>query len=98
MKYETGSGWHVQINQKAWRKKCVLRLTLKVEREGETETQRENQTERERERQRQRHRERQRERAREREMTVVCDIGPHSVSVSLSHHLTDKRVRISEAR
>ena len=33
--YETGSGWHVQINQKAWRKKCVFRLALKVGREGE---------------------------------------------------------------
>ena len=32
--YETGSGWHVQINQKAWWKKCVFRLTLKVGREG----------------------------------------------------------------
>ena len=33
--YETGSGWHVQINQKAWRKKCGFRLTLKVGRVGE---------------------------------------------------------------
>ena len=33
--YETGSSWHVQINQKAWRKKCVFRLALKVVREGE---------------------------------------------------------------
>ena len=33
--YETGSGWHVQINQKAWRKKCVFRLTLKAGRVGE---------------------------------------------------------------
>jgi len=32
--YETGSGWHVQTNWKAWRKKCVFRLTLKVGREG----------------------------------------------------------------
>ena len=32
--YETGSGWYVQISQKAWRNKCVFRLTLKVGREG----------------------------------------------------------------
>ena len=32
---ETGSGWHVQINQKAWQKKCDFRITLKVGREGE---------------------------------------------------------------
>ena len=33
--YETGSGWHVQ---KAWRKKCGFRLTLKVGREVWTNT------------------------------------------------------------
>ena len=32
--YETGSSWHVQINWKAWQKKCVFRLTSKVGREG----------------------------------------------------------------
>ena len=33
--YETGSGWHVQISPKAWRKRCVFRLALKAGREGE---------------------------------------------------------------
>ena len=33
--YITGNGWHVQINQMAWRKKSVFRLALKVGREGE---------------------------------------------------------------
>ena len=32
--YETGSSWHVQINQKAWRKRCFFSLALKLQ-EGE---------------------------------------------------------------
>ena len=33
--YETGSSWHVQINQKAWQKRGVFSLALKLQREGE---------------------------------------------------------------
>ena len=69
--YETGSGWHVQINQKAWQKKCVFRLTLKVGREGEA-NHRKRQTDRQRQKKRQRERVRMRETA-----AGKCNVSPH---------------------